>query len=114
MDPATEVEDTSGGAATGVWLLRCSVDVSNGVLLEVMGTKKDGGDADKVRQEGMAPSAAAALGRFGVLFFVDFDPSKFGWSLSRRLGVILESAAVEIKVRGLALARRGEGGGVGE
>ena len=49
VDPDTEVADISGGPATGVWLLRTSVDVENGVLMEVIGTATTGGDADRVR-----------------------------------------------------------------
>eukprot|EP00903_Cladosiphon_okamuranus_P009971 g9457.t1 len=48
VNPNTNVVDTSGGPATGVWLLRTSVDIENGVLMEVMGTQTAGGDADKV------------------------------------------------------------------
>lgn len=46
-DPETGVEDSSG-AATGGWLLRTSVDVTDGVMFEVMGTTTAGGDSDKV------------------------------------------------------------------
>lgn len=52
VNPDTNVADTSGGPATGVWLLRTSVDIENGVLMEVMGTSTAGGDADRVRYDG--------------------------------------------------------------
>lgn len=48
VNPATNVTDTSGGPATGDWLLRSSVDVENGVMLEVMSTATAGGDANRV------------------------------------------------------------------
>lgn len=50
MNPLTNVTDTSGTAvATGVWLLRTSVDITNGVLFEVKGTDAfGGGDCDRV------------------------------------------------------------------
>lgn len=38
----------AGAAATGAWLLRTSLDVTNGVMFEVMGTDQTGGDCDKV------------------------------------------------------------------
>ncbi|CAM9935969.1 unnamed protein product, partial [Ectocarpus fasciculatus] len=44
-DPETGAADTTGAAATGVWLLRSSVDVTNGVMFEVIGTEADGDSA---------------------------------------------------------------------
>lgn len=50
VDPATNASLTTADASpTGRWLLRTSVDVLNGVLLEVKGTGTAGGDADEVR-----------------------------------------------------------------
>eukprot|EP00752_Nemacystus_decipiens_P005724 g5181.t1 len=70
VNPETNVTDTSGGPATGVWLLRSSVDVENGVLMEVMGTETAGGDADRVLISSN-PLLLRLRGTGGHLYFYD-------------------------------------------
>ena len=51
VDPVTNVANTAATTAadlTGVWLLRTSIDVTNGVTMEFIGTSV-GGDCDEVR-----------------------------------------------------------------
>lgn len=47
MDPTTGAADTLGGAPTGVWLLRCSLDIQNGVSLKIKSLAAEG-DCDEV------------------------------------------------------------------
>ncbi|CAM9948653.1 unnamed protein product [Ectocarpus sp. 12 AP-2014] len=68
-DPTTGEADTTGGAATGVWLLRTSVDVTNGVMFEVMGTQAEGGDSDKILLSSSPTNYFRIRGAGGHLYF---------------------------------------------
>lgn len=46
--PVDETSGSSTDVATGIWFLRVSLDATNGVLLNMMGTES-GGDCDEVR-----------------------------------------------------------------
>ncbi|CAN0037835.1 unnamed protein product, partial [Hapterophycus canaliculatus] len=69
-DPETGAVDSSG-AATGGWLLRSSVDVTNGVMFEVIGTTVEGGDSDKVFLGSSAMLLIRLRGAGGHLYFQD-------------------------------------------